>query len=72
MDNPRYVVLIMLDEPKGTEASSFQRTAGYTSAPVVARLVPRIGPMLGVYPDSKRDVDVSELTPLLWSPKGGN
>ena len=71
MDNPRYVVLIMLDEPKGTEASSFQRTAGYTSAPVVARLVPRIGPMLGVYPDENRDVDVSELTPLLWSPKGG-
>lgn len=72
MDNPRYVILVMLDEPKGTEASSFQRTAGYTSAPVIARLVPRIGPMLGVYPDAKRDVDVSELTPLLWSPKGGN
>ncbi len=72
MDNPRFVVLVMLDEPKGTEASSFQRTAGFTSAPVIARLVPRIGPMLGVYPDAKRDVDVSELTPLLWAPKGGH
>ena len=24
------------------------------------------GPMLGVFPDENRDVDVSELTPLLW------
>jgi len=66
MDSPRYVVLIMIDEPAGNEASSFQRTAGWTAAPVVARLVPRIGPMLGIIPDDRRDVDVSELMPLLW------
>ncbi|MEZ5709577.1 MAG: penicillin-binding protein 2 [Blastomonas sp.] len=66
MDDPRYVVIAMLDEPKATAASSFQRTAGWTAAPVVARVVPRIGPMLGVIPDESRDVDVSELTPLLW------
>jgi cell division protein FtsI (penicillin-binding protein 3) len=70
MDNPRYVVLAMLDEPKGTEASSFQRTAGYTAAPVVKKTVTRIGPMLGILPDMKRDVDVSELMPLLWKAKG--
>ncbi|MEO1044346.1 MAG: penicillin-binding protein 2 [Pseudomonadota bacterium] len=69
MDNPRYVVVTMLDEPEGTAASSFQRTAGWTAAPVVGRLVPRIGPMLGVVPDDRRDVDISELTPLLWSPR---
>lgn len=68
MDDPRFVVIAMLDEPVGTAASSFQRTAGWTAAPVVARLVPRIGPMLGVVPDDRRDVDVSELTPLLWKP----
>ena len=66
MDAPRYVVLIMIDEPAGNQASSFQRTAGWTAAPVVARLVPRIGPMLGIIPDDRRDVDVSELMPLLW------
>lgn len=70
MDNPRYVVLAMLDEPKGTEASSFQRTAGYTAAPVVQKTVTRIGPLLGIIPDMKRDVDVSELMPLLWKAKG--
>jgi len=69
MDNPRYVVIAMLDEPKGTAETSFQRTAGWTAAPVVSKLVARVGPMLGVIPDEHRDVDVSELTPLLWKPK---
>lgn len=69
MDNPRYVVLVMLDEPKGTAEASFQRTAGYTAAPVVQKTVTRIGPLLGIIPDMKRDVDVSELMPLLWKAK---
>ncbi|WP_257544178.1 penicillin-binding protein 2 [Sphingopyxis sp. DBS4] len=66
MDNPRYVVIAMIDEPKGNAFSSGQRTAGYTVAPVVKKVVMRAGPMLGVFPDESRDVDVSELTPLLW------
>ncbi len=69
MDDPKYVVITMLDEPKGIAETFGQRTAGWTAAPVVKRLVPRIGPMLGVVPDESRDVDVSELTPLLWRPK---
>jgi cell division protein FtsI (penicillin-binding protein 3) len=70
MDNPRYVVLAMLDEPQGTEASSFQRTAGFTAAPVVRKTITRIGPLMGIIPDMKRDVDVSELMPLIWKAKG--
>ena len=70
MDNPRYVVIAMLDEPRGRAETGFARTAGWTAAPIVRKVVPRIGPMLGIVPDEHRDVDVSELTPLLWSPKG--
>ena len=65
LDAPRYVVVVVLDEPKGTVASSFQRTAGYTTAPIVGKLVPRIGPMLGVQPDERRDVDISDLRYLV-------
>jgi len=65
MDNPRYVVLVMIDEPKGNAFSSGQRTAGWTAAPVVRKVVTRAGPMLGVFPDESRDVDVSELIPLV-------
>ena len=65
MDRPRYVVVAMLDEPQGTAASSFQRTAAWNSAPIVGRLVPRIGPLLGVLPDDNRDIDLSDLRPLV-------
>jgi len=65
MDEPRYVVGVVVDEPKGTIASSFQRTAAFTSAPIVGKLVPRIGPMLGVQPDERRDVDISDLRYLV-------
>ncbi len=65
MDRPRYVVIAMLDEPQGTAASSFQRTAAWNAAPIVGRLVPRIGPLLGVMPDDTRDIDLSDLAPLV-------
>jgi hypothetical protein len=50
MDKPRYVVIAMLDEPQGTAATSGQRTAAWNAAPIVGRVVPRIGPLLGVCP----------------------
>ncbi len=70
MDKPRYVVISMLDEPRATAATSGQRTAAWNAAPVVARVVPRIGPLLGVMPDATRDVDISELSPLVANGEG--
>jgi cell division protein FtsI (penicillin-binding protein 3) len=65
MDRPRYVVIAMLDEPQGTVATSGQRTAAWNAAPVVGRVVPRIGPLLGIMPDATRDVDLTDLAPLI-------
>ncbi len=65
MDHPRYVVLAMLDEPQKTQATSYQRTAAWNAAPVVGRVIPRIGPMLGIMPDEHRDIDLSDLKPLI-------
>ncbi len=72
MDAPRYVVIGMLDEPKGSAISRGQRTAAWTMAPAIGRTIARIAPMLGIYPDTGRDIDISELTPLLWKAKGEN
>ncbi len=70
MDDPKYVVLTMMDEPKGSPETFGLRTAAWTAAPVVKRVVERVGPMLGIFPDERRDVDISELMPLLWKAKG--
>lgn len=70
MDAPRYVVIAMLDSPVANAQSAGQTTAAWTVAPVVSRVIARTGQMLGVMPDMQRDVDVSELTPLLWHAPG--
>lgn len=69
MDNPKYIVLAMMDEPKGNAETFGLRTAAWTAAPVVKRVIERTGPMLGVIPDERRDVDISELSPLLHGDK---
>lgn len=70
MDHPRYVVIAMLDAPQATAATSGQRTAAWNAAPLVGRLIPRIGPFLGIMPDATRDVDISDLAPLVGSGEG--
>jgi cell division protein FtsI (penicillin-binding protein 3) len=50
MDDPRYVVLVVLDEPQGTPATHGFATAGWNAAPIVGRAVSRIGPLLGIPP----------------------
>ena len=72
MDAPRYVVIAMLDSPIGNAESFGLTTAAWTAAPVVSRVISRTGAMLGVTPDNNRDVDVSELLPLLWHAPGEN
>jgi len=68
MDDPRYVVVVMMDAPRPTEANSFVTTAAYTAAPIVSRVIARTGPLLGVIPSDSRDIDTSELMPPAQAP----
>ena len=49
MDDPRFLVLVVLDEPK-PEKPGMGATAGMNAAPTVAAIVRRIAPMLGMQP----------------------
>lgn len=47
---PRYVVLVMLDEPQGTVETHGYATAGWTAAPAVARIIEQMAPLLNLPP----------------------
>jgi len=69
MDDPRYVIVVMLDEPKATPETYGFTTAGWNVAPVVSKTVSRIAPMLGVAPNMNREPDMSEVLPYVQEDK---
>jgi len=50
MDAPRYVVLAVLDEPKGDKGTNNYATGGWVAAPVVGRVISRLAPLVGMTP----------------------
>ena len=50
MDDPQYVVLSIIDEPK-PEKPGMGATAGLNAAPIVSNIIRRSAPMLGVKPE---------------------
>lgn len=50
MDNPRFVVLIMVDEPKGNKKSYGFATAGWVAAPYIGNVIRDIAPLANVMP----------------------
>ncbi len=65
MDEPRYVIVAMLDEPKATAETYGFRTAGWNVAPVISKTVSRIAPMLGVRPNKSREPNMAEVLPFI-------
>ena len=65
MDEPRYVMVVMLDDPKPTANTYGFHTAGWNVAPVVSRTISRIAPMLGVRPDKRREPNMAEVLPFV-------
>src|SRR3546814_8836238 len=50
MDDPRYVVFAMVDEPKPTKETYGYATGGWVAAPLAGRVIERIAPLLGIQP----------------------
>lgn len=62
MDEPRYVVFVMVDEPKGTAESFGYATGGWVAAPAAGQIIARMAPLLGIEPEhegEKADIAVS-------------
>ena len=48
MNDPRYIVYVLVDEPKATAKTYGYATGGWVAAPAVGRIVKQIGPLLNV------------------------
>lgn len=64
---PRYLVLALLDDPKGNTKTHGNATAGWTAAPIVGKVIRQIGPLLNLSPiesDVKEAIERRLLRPL--------
>lgn len=52
IDNPRYLVMINEDEPKGDKSTYGFRSGAWVAAPAVGNIISRIAPLLGVPPSA--------------------
>lgn len=57
-DDPRYLVLIMLDEPQPLKETYGYATSGWNAAPTAGKVIARIAPLLGLEP--RFDLPASE------------
>jgi len=55
---PRFVVYVMLDEPKGIRESFGYATGGWTAAPVVGGIIQRMAPLFGIAPLDETAPDI--------------
>src|SRR5690606_37888536 len=64
LDNPRYALLVMVDEPQ-PENPQPGTTAGRHAGTLPGRLIQRVAPMLGVAPDFNEALDRQIVPPAL-------
>ena len=50
-NDPKYVLVVTLDEPEDTSGPEPRRTAGWTAVPVAAEIIRRVAPLMGLKPE---------------------
>ena len=50
MDNPEYVLMVMIDSPKKSKATHFQNNAAWNAVPAAEKIISAVAPQLGITP----------------------
>jgi cell division protein FtsI (penicillin-binding protein 3) len=50
INDPRYLIMVSVDEPHGVKSSAGYATGGWVAAPAVSRIVQRMAPIMGIPP----------------------
>jgi cell division protein FtsI (penicillin-binding protein 3) len=59
---PRFAVYVMVDEPKGSKATSGYATGGWVAAPVAGRVIAQMAALYGMSPVDPADVEFRDQT----------
>jgi len=71
INDPRFLVLVMLDEPHGNAKTGGYATGGMVAAPAVKRIVERMAPIVGIQPVDEDSPEIRRsLMVGLPSPQG--
>ncbi len=65
MNNPEYIILVTVDDPKPNKSSYGYATAGWTAAPATARIAENMVRILGIVPDMAAKDPADKLHPYL-------
>lgn len=73
LNDPQFVVLVMVDEPKGNKKSFGYATGGWVAAPAVKRIISRMAPLYGILPIDEKSPEIRrDLEIKLPTQKGKN
>ncbi|OYQ32401.1 penicillin-binding protein [Niveispirillum lacus] len=72
MNDPRYAIYVMVDEPKGTKKTFGFATGGWVAAPTVGNIVAQIGPLLGVKPQDANAPEIIQALAIRPPPAPGS
>ena len=60
INDPRFVVLVLVDEPKGNKRTFNYATGGWVAAPAVSKVVQRMATLIGMAPKRNHDTPIEK------------
>ena len=62
--DPRYVLVVMVDEPKPQKHSHGYATGGWVAAPAARHIIENTAPLLGIHPVDEKAPEIRQKLPL--------
>jgi cell division protein FtsI (penicillin-binding protein 3) len=71
INDPKYAIMVMIDEPSPNKENGGGLTGGVVAAPVVGKVIERIAPILSVQPVDENDPEIKSKLAVEFTPRRG-
>jgi cell division protein FtsI (penicillin-binding protein 3) len=71
INEPRYVIMVSIDQPHGNAKSMGEATGGWVAAPAVSRIVQRMAPIVGIPPADEDSPEIRRALLVDFAPSLG-